>query len=114
MLSILVLLDEILNNNESHGSIGEIKTGEGKSIIITILAIILTKYEHNVDIVTPNLELAKRDQKNQSHFFKLFNIQTGVLFHLENDEQFMKTKSYKISIKGPIVNSINEVQSSNA
>lgn len=118
ILSILVLLDEILNNNESHGSIGEIKTGEGKSIIITILAIILTKYEHNVDIVTPNLELAKRDQKNQSHFFKLFNIQTGVLFHLENDEQFMKSyirenrfsnkSGYNIEIfKNPVVYSTN-------
>lgn len=89
ILAILSLADDILNNKDSHGAIGEIKTGEGKSLIITILCIILVKYQRTVDVVTSNLELAKRDQKEQSKYFHLFHITTAVLYHRTSDIEFM-------------------------
>ena len=47
------------NGSKSRGSIGEVKTGEGKSFIIAILAILLVKvYKRKIDVVTSNIELA--------------------------------------------------------
>lgn len=89
VLAVLRLVDEVLNG-KSEGVISEIKTGEGKSLIITIVSIILVYfYNRTVDIVTSNMQLAKRDQVEQFKYFKLFNIQTGVLLHKESDKEYL-------------------------
>ena len=86
ILSVLRLANEILNN-QSRGSIGQVKTGEGKSFIIALLSIILVKCERKVDIVTSTSELAKRDQDNQSVYYQICGVTSGVLDR--NDKRYV-------------------------
>lgn len=85
-LAILRLADEILNS-KTHGSIGQIPSGEGKTLIITVLSIILYKFGKIVDIVISNLDLARRTQKEQKLYFDLFGIESGILL-ISNDASF--------------------------
>ena len=90
ILSIIRLLYEILTNNKK-GALAQISTGEGKSYIIAVVAIILAVYEKRyVDIVTSNLELAFRDEKEQSEYYQLFNLKSGVLCSENGDEDYIK------------------------
>ncbi len=76
VMIVLRLSDEILNGKNT---IAEVKTGEGKSFIIAVLALVLSKYGHKVDIVTSTEELARRDNENQRKYYELFGIKSGVL-----------------------------------
>ena len=98
LLAILRLANSALNSN-GKGSIGEIKTGEGKSFIVSTLAILLCQYGKKVDIITSNIELASRDQKEQEENFKLFGISSGVLFKEEEKEYLRGNSSYNIEIE---------------
>ena len=98
LLAILRLANSALNSN-GKGSIGEIKTGEGKSFIVSTLAILLCQYDKKVDIITSNIELASRDQKDQEENFKLFGISSGVLFKEEEKEYLRGNSSYNIKIE---------------
>ena len=69
--TIVKMIDDVLNpktddkGNKTRGSIGEVKTGEGKSFIIAVVAIVLAGcYGRKIDVVTSNIELAIRDQKD--------------------------------------------------
>lgn len=48
---------------KNRGLFCEIKTGEGKSIIISMFAIYLVLAGNDVDIITSNTDLAKRDSE---------------------------------------------------
>ena len=97
ILSILRLADSIINKKGlTKGAIAEIKTGEGKSYIISILAILLVKYyKKKIDIVTSTVELARRDNEEQNEFYNLFNIKSGVLFSLNQIEFMIINSSIK-------------------
>jgi preprotein translocase subunit SecA len=58
LIRIIRICDEILNGK---GAIAQVKTGEGKSFIISVIAIILVLHGRKIDIITSNLELAIRD-----------------------------------------------------
>ena len=58
LITIIRICDEILNGK---GAIAQVKTGEGKSFIISVIAIVLVLHGRKIDIVTSNLELAIRD-----------------------------------------------------
>ena len=75
-ITIIRICDEILNG---RGAIAQVKTGEGKSFIISVIAIVLVLHGRLVDVVTSNLELAIRDEKDQRDYYKLFDIKSGVL-----------------------------------
>ena len=98
ILAILRLADSIFNNN-CKGSIGEIKTGEGKSFIVSTLAILLCLYDKKIDIITSNIELASRAQKEQEKNFELFNISSGVLYKEEEKEYLKGNKSFDMRIE---------------
>lgn len=49
-------------------------TGEGKSITIVILAIILALQNKNVDILTSSSILAVRDSQEYKSLYKMFNL----------------------------------------
>ena len=116
--SMLRLIHEI---TIGKGALAQIGTGEGKSYIIAVVAIVLIKMGRIVDIVTSNLELAFRDEKEQSVFYeKIFNINSGVLCNINGDKQFInlykseylkekhdKTGFYTHVLKYPIVYSTN-------
>ncbi len=57
LLSILLMLDA------KHARLLEIATGEGKSTIISALAVIKALQGHQVDVITSSSILAKRDVK---------------------------------------------------
>ena len=72
---ILALLSLTDVASESKSNIGDMKTGEGKTIVIAMAA----AYEvlHNnqkVDVMTSSEILAKRDASKMSRFFSLFNV----------------------------------------
>ena len=71
MLAVLA----IINNPESlKGRIAQVKTGEGKSTIIAILAAFESLQGQFVDIISSNQYLAARDRIKYQKFFESFDI----------------------------------------
>ena len=101
--SLLVLL-----NKEPHrGKIAQILTGEGKTLIIISLAIIMVLKGHKVDIVTSNPLLARRDSEESKELFEYFGITVGNniessdtlqifrnLMNIEKDDPYTKDVIY--------------------
>ena len=71
--SLIILLDK----KKNKGKIAQILTGEGKTIIINCLTIIMVLKGHKVDIVTSNPILAKRDAEESEEIYKKFEITVG-------------------------------------
>ena len=94
-ITILRICDEILNG---RGAIAQVKTGEGKSFIISVIAIVLVLHGRLVDVVTSNLELTIRDEKDQRDYYKLFNINSGVLAEKSGDKDFLNLIKSQIII----------------
>ena len=94
-ITILRICDEILNG---RGAIAQVKTGEGKSFIISVIAIVLVLHGRLVDVVTSNLELAIRDEKDQRDYYQLFNIKSGVLAEKTGDKDFLNLIKSQIVI----------------
>ena len=92
ILAILRLLDGVLNGKKK-GIIGQIKTGEGKSFIISVVSIILAQYGRSVDVVTSTIQLAKRDQKDQKIYYDIFGITSSVLYDLKRDEGYAQNEN---------------------
>ena len=60
---------------KQQGLLLEIKTGEGKTLIISFLAVIKAKIELcDVDIITSSNLLAERDAKEKKIFYELFGL----------------------------------------
>ncbi|CAD8189289.1 unnamed protein product [Paramecium octaurelia] len=71
----LLSVIELYNHNDKLGRLSEIYTGEGKTLIVAMLAILLCKKKKvNVDIVTSSPVLAIRDAKELTSFYELFSI----------------------------------------
>ena len=96
VITIIRICDEIINGK---GAIAQVKTGEGKSFIISVIAIVLVRYGRLVDVVTSNLELAIRDEKDQRDYYKLFNINSGVLAEKEGDKDFLNLMKSQLIAK---------------
>ncbi len=71
-----------LHSDSNKGRLIEIATGEGKSLIIAMLAVIRALQGEKVDIVTSQAELARRDSATYKKFFECFNFNVA-----ENSEQ---------------------------
>ncbi len=71
---ILALLGMLAGDTSK---LAQIKTGEGKSIIIALLAFTQAMQARAVDIVSSNRYLSVRDQKRFAPFFNHFNIETS-------------------------------------
>ncbi|XP_065087810.1 uncharacterized protein LOC135709426 [Ochlerotatus camptorhynchus] len=70
ILSLLMLA----NPDEGQGRLAQINTGEGKSIIVAMLAVIHALKGVNVDIVTTSTELSIPEVKKQRPFFAAFGL----------------------------------------
>ncbi|CAF3851092.1 unnamed protein product [Rotaria sp. Silwood1] len=72
ILSVILML----THNTSGGRIGQIKTGEGKSIIVCMLAAYLAvgKQGKKVDIITTSEVLAIRNTEEFKDFYDMFNL----------------------------------------
>lgn len=63
--------------NQSCGRLGQIATGEGKSLIVAALAAVKALGCQRVDIVTSSNVLASRDAEKYKPFFKIFDLETS-------------------------------------
>ncbi|WP_417904554.1 Ulp1 family isopeptidase [Candidatus Tisiphia endosymbiont of Micropterix aruncella] len=60
--------------NGSNGRLNQVSTGEGKSTIVSVLAIIKALQGKKVDILTSSHILAERDAKEKAKLYELFNL----------------------------------------
>ncbi|KAK8837492.1 hypothetical protein M9Y10_036489 [Tritrichomonas musculus] len=67
--------------DDSKGSIFQIKTGEGKSCIVCLIAATLALKGKTVHIVSSNIKLSNRDYIESFEFFKMLNKKSAVLLH---------------------------------
>ena len=73
----LISLLFFINKPQNEGLIQQVMTGEGKSLIISFLAVFLNLvYKKKVDILTSSIVLAERDCLLYQNFYKLFDIKT--------------------------------------
>ena len=91
-IQIITLL-LLLNNNKNNGLIAEVKTGEGKSLIIMFLATLKALQGQKVDILTSSPVLAERDSRLNQKFFAAFGLTCD--FCHEDEERGNEGFSYK-------------------
>ena len=73
IIAILIFLKK----PKHRGLLAQILTGEGKTMIITILASILALFGHQVDIVTSSEFLARRDSQEQAKLYNLLGLKVS-------------------------------------
>ncbi|MFN7094314.1 MAG: DEAD/DEAH box helicase, partial [Burkholderiales bacterium] len=74
---ILTVLALLLVKPEFKGRIAQVKTGEGKSTIVCLLALIQALSGRSVDIITSSRYLAIRDCEKYQEFFDDFGISSS-------------------------------------
>lgn len=74
---ILTVLGLLAYPDQLKGRIAQVRTGEGKSMLITLLAFVCACQGKTVDIVSSSRYLAQRDAEKYAPFFKEFNITTS-------------------------------------
>jgi len=77
VLAIGSFLIHYTKENKNHGRIAQIKTGEGKSMIIAILALSNALMGYFVDVITSTHYLAERDQVEFKKLFSLFGVSSS-------------------------------------
>ena len=78
LVSLVTLL--LCKKSDLNGCLLEISTGEGKSCIVAMLAVILAQKGNKVDIVTSSPLLAMRDAEEWSGYFKKFGLTAKAAF----------------------------------
>ncbi|CAF1353542.1 unnamed protein product [Adineta steineri] len=99
ILSLLLMLNA---SNANISRLAQIKTGEGKSVIISMFAAIKALNGHKVDIVTTSSLLAKRDAENKHRFYEMLNLTVA-----ENSSLSTKKACYQNDI---VYGSVNDFQ----
>lgn len=84
----IIALLLLLNNNKNKGLIAEVKTGEGKSLIIMFLATLKALKGKKVDIITSSPVLAERDSKQNQQFFSAFGLTCDFCHEDKNNDNF--------------------------
>ena len=70
-----------------EGKIAEMKTGEGKTLVATLPAVLNALAGQGVHIVTVNDYLARRDAEWMSPLYKALGLSVGVIVHDLDDDQ---------------------------
>jgi preprotein translocase subunit SecA len=70
-----------------QGSISEMRTGEGKTLVSTMPAFLNALTGHGVHVVTVNDYLAKRDSEWMGPIFRLLGVSVGLIQSSMNPEQ---------------------------
>jgi len=79
-----------------EGNISEMKTGEGKTLTITLAAYLNSLLEKGVHIVTVNDYLAKRDAQEMGEIYNFLGISSGYINNDQND--YERKKNYDCDI----------------
>ena len=80
-----------------QGKIAEMKTGEGKTLAITLAAYLNALTEKGVHIVTVNDYLAKRDCIDMGKIYKFLGLSSGYINNDQDDYERKKNYSYDIT-----------------
>ena len=87
-----ILMFKLLEELFLHeGKIAEMKTGEGKTLTITLAAYLNALTEKGVHIVTVNDYLAKRDCQDMGQIYKFLGLSSGYINN-DQDDHDRKTK----------------------
>ncbi|HEY1955164.1 MAG TPA: preprotein translocase subunit SecA [Polyangiaceae bacterium] len=78
------------------GSIAEMKTGEGKTLVATLAAYLNALDGKGVHIVTVNDYLARRDSEWMGRLYGFLGLKTGVVVHSQGDHE--KIEAYGADI----------------
>lgn len=89
---ILTILAKLLF---PKGCVAQVKTGEGKSKIITLMAFVCVMLKNHVHIISSSPSLSIRDQANDRAFFEKFAITTNhICIHQPSAERFQSMITY--------------------
>ena len=80
-----------------EGKISEMRTGEGKTLTITLAAYLNALNEKGVHIVTVNDYLAKRDSLEMGEIYKFLGLTTGYINNDQDDYERKKNYNYDIT-----------------
>ena len=80
-----------------EGKISEMKTGEGKTLTITLAAYLNALEEKGVHIVTVNDYLAKRDSQEMGEIYKFLGLSSGFINNEQDDFERKKNYLYDIT-----------------
>jgi preprotein translocase subunit SecA len=87
-----------VNSNQDQGRLLQVATGEGKSTIVSVLAIFNALQNKKVDIITSSPILAERDAKEKSKLYKMFGLSVS-----DNNDKSIYIKGPKGCYKKDIV-----------
>ncbi len=79
-----------------EGNISEMKTGEGKTLTITLAAYLNSLKENGVHIVTVNDYLAKRDAHEMGEIYNFLGLSSGYINNDQND--YERKKNYNCDV----------------
>ena len=80
-----------------EGKIAEMKTGEGKTLTITLAAYLNAITEKGVHIVTVNDYLAKRDCQEMGKIYEFLGLSSGYINNDQDDYERKKNYNYDIT-----------------
>src|SRR5512140_815731 len=70
-----------------RGTLAEMKTGEGKTLVATLAAYLNALSGKGVHVVTVNDYLAKRDSEWMGKIYRFLGMRTGVVVHSQGDHE---------------------------
>jgi preprotein translocase subunit SecA len=73
-----------------QSKIAEMRTGEGKTLTITLAAYLNALYEKGVHVVTVNDYLAKRDSQEMGEIYNFLGLSSGFINNDQNDYERKK------------------------
>jgi len=79
-----------------EAKIAEMRTGEGKTLTITLAAYLNALHEKGVHVVTVNDYLAKRDSEEMGEIYNFLGMKSGYINNEQND--FDRKKNYSFDI----------------
>ncbi len=88
---------QLIGANVLHeGKIAEMKTGEGKTLVATMPAVLNALCGRGVHVVTVNDYLARRDAEWMGRIYRFLGLSVGVIVHGLSDEE--RKRSYACDI----------------
>jgi preprotein translocase subunit SecA len=79
-----------------QGNIAEMKTGEGKTLVVTLPAYLNALTGKGVHIVTVNEYLAKRDKEQMGQIFEFLGLTVGLIYNQQPTDE--KKRAYQCDI----------------